>query len=476
MSAWSDAVITAALEAYGAGRLARAEAAIRLVVGGSLRDGWAVWFLGHLALRQGRLADAAVLLALALELAPDNALAHHDLGETLRAQNRPEQAIACFERAFALAPGSQAAYGALAMTLLTLGRAEDAMRWAQISLTRSADKAMAHCDMGRLLTRLDRHPEALEQFAQAREINPNLPQIGYFDSLARLALGEMPAAWAGFEARPVLPRSMPAPRWDGTERLEGRTIVVQAEQGLGDTLQFVRFVPLLAARGAHVLLEVQPALKALLTRLPGVTVFAQGEAIPPADLQSPLLSLPFALRTALADIPPTPYLTAPSNWDKRLGTWRKMRIGLAWSADPNDLEARNRSIPLDRLLPLLNHPEVEFHVVQHAISPEDQVVLGHHPEVGDHSKSLTELTEIAGLLMQMDLVIAVASPIAHLAGALGRPAWVLLPFGADWPWMTGRSSSPWYPTLRLFRQNRLGDWQSVLDTLGRNLDQWAVQR
>ncbi len=487
MNAWTETMIAAAHQAYQAGAPARAEAALRYVLGASGRDAWVVYFLGHLAYLQGRLADATALLTDALAMDPYNGPAHNDLGETLRAQRRLDEALPHFERAIELARDLGQAYGNLTTTLLTLGRPEDALRWAQVSLHRASDKAVAHCDLGSLLTRLNRHQEALRQFELALQVNPAFAHARYFESMTRLALGELPAAWTGYEARLALPlgvrgrRNHPQPRWDGTTPLDGRTIILHAEQGLGDTLQFARFAPVVAARGGRVLLDVQPELKRLLAGMPGIAaVFAHGETLPAADLQCPLMSLPFALQAGLDSLPPAPYLIAPeaasASWAKRLGPWRKMRIGLAWAGNPGHPEDRNRSIPLEKLLPLLEHPDVEFHVVQRDNGEEDSLEMNQHQELADHSESLTDFTETAGLQMQMDLVIAVDTALVHLAGALGRPAWVLLAFAADWRWLRERADSPWYPTLRLFRQPHMGDWQSVLDMLARNLDQWAVQR
>ncbi len=486
MTTYADTLAQLAHEAYLAGQHPQAEALLRLVIAEGGRTAHAVYFLGHLCYLQGRLDEAASHLNASLALEPNNGHAHNDLGETLRAMGRNQEAIHHLERAVALAPKLAHAYGNLAAALVAAGRPADALKWAQESLWRAEDKAVAHCDLGSVLGRLGRHKEALKQYELARAIRPDDPRARYYESLMRLTLGEMPAGWDGHESRLSLPLGFLArrvdthPAWRGETGIQGRVILLHAEQGLGDTLQFVRYAPLVAEHGATVLLEVQPGLRPLLEGMSGVAaVHEQGDPLPPYELQCPLMSLPAAFRTSLDTIPASiPYLTPRAGlaaaWGKRLGTWSKMRIGLAWSGSPGHANDINRSVPLSLLAPLLGRRDVEWHVIQRDIRDTDRSALEEQDGLIDHSAALTDFAETAALVSQLDLVIAVDTALTHLTGALGKPGWVMLPHAADWRWMTGRPDSPWYPTLRLFRQPKPGDWESVTREIGRQLDLWAV--
>jgi Flp pilus assembly protein TadD len=482
---YKDMLIDTAFRAYGAGRMGEAEAALRLAFGGSRHDAYVAYFIGHLCYLRGELDGALFFLTVSLMINPNNARAHNDIGETLRALGQNQPAVAHLERAIALEPSLGYAYGNLAAALVALNRPEEALKWAQESLWKAADKAVAHCDLGSIFGRLNRPKEALRQYHLALELKTDYPHARYFDSLIRLSLGEMPEAWLGHEERLRLPigaggrRHHTQERWRGEPGIGGRHILLHAEQGLGDTIQFVRYAPMVAALGAVVVLEVQPPLKTLLTGMAGVTaVHAFDEPLPAFDLHCPLLSLPAAFRTSLADIPARiPYLAADPTrraaWEERLGPWQKMRIGLAWSGSEAHPSDAARSIPLGRFDWLLSRPDVECHAIQRDIREADRLAMSELPGLADHSAELTDFAETAALVSLMDLVITVDTAPAHLAGALGKPAWLLLAHSPDWRWMRDRSDSPWYPTLRLFRQPKRDDWQPVLTTLNRQLDQWA---
>jgi hypothetical protein len=301
-----------------------------------------------------------------------------------------------------------------------------------------------------------------------------------------LALGRYTPGWKALEARwiqrpdgpPVVDRHGDHPRWRGRGRLAGRTIVLHAEQGNGDTIQFVRYAPLLARQGARVIVEVQDSLVALLRSLEGVqAVVPMDAAIPSFDMHCPLMSLPLACRTTLETIPAElPYLAAPPDrlaaWGQRLGprVAGKRRIGLAWSGNPDHAQNRARSIPLERLAPLLHRTDCEFHVALTPMPAADRAAMEALPRVIDHSIALQDFADTAALLSHMDVVISVDTSVAHLAGALARPVFVLLPFSAEWRWLIGRGDSPWYPTARLFRQARTGDWDSVVRAVMDALD------
>src|SRR5208282_3447569 len=269
-------------------------------------------------------------------------------------------------------------------------------------------------------------------------------------------------------------RSFTAPLWLGKESLDGKTILLHAEQGFGDTIQFVRYVPLLAARGATVILEVQRELARLLSALPGVAaVVARGQQLPSFDLHCPLLSLPLALATQPTTIPADiPYIVPAEDeialWRQRLPQRRPL-VGLAWSGDRSHDNDPNRSMRLATLAPLLDLPDVQFVSLQHEVRTEDVAVLQQRPNVLAFGPQFRSFADTAAALALFDAVISVDTAVAHLAGAMGKPLFLLLPFAADFRWLRERQDSPWYPTARLYRQSTFGDWDSVVGRVRREI-------
>jgi Glycosyltransferase family 9 (heptosyltransferase) len=295
-----------------------------------------------------------------------------------------------------------------------------------------------------------------------------------------LTLGDFRTGWRAYESRwqgrNLSPqrRDFTAPLWLGEGALKGKTILLHAEQGFGDTLQFVRYAPAVAASGAKVILEVQRELVRLLSGLEGVeAVIGRGETLPPFDLHCPLLSLPLACRTELQTIPgPVPYLE-PAADDVR--QWRELlpqgrpRIGVVWSGDPSHDNDVNRSIPLKMLAPLFDRPDVDFVSLQHKVRDEDQAALRDHENLSSCGRGFRDFADTAAVMANLDAVISIDSAVAHLAGAMGKPLLLLLPLGADFRWLRERTDSPWYPTARLFRQPQFGDWSSVIESVTQEL-------
>jgi hypothetical protein len=315
-------------------------------------------------------------------------------------------------------------------------------------------------------------PAALANYRQAIALRPALPQAHFNEAVCLLLAGEMREGWQKYEYRwqceqRKFKRSFTPPLWLGADSLTGKTLLVYPEQGLGDTLQFVRYVPLLAARGATVLLEVQPRLHTLMNSLPGAkAVYARGEVLPDFDVHCPLLSLPLAFSTTLNDIPASvPYLQAPADkvahWRERLGSSHAPRIGVVWSGGPYHKTDHLRSIPLEQFKAVLD-PNIRFFSLQKEVKEPDAVILAATPEITPLGEQIADFADTAAIIANLDLVISVDTAVAHLAGALGKPTWILLPFAPDWRWLLGRDDSPWYPSARLFRQTTPGDWDSVL--------------
>ena len=293
--------------------------------------------------------------------------------------------------------------------------------------------------------------------------------------MARLALGDFAAGWTEYEWRwqtaAFAPhrRNFTSPQWTGGQDLAGKTILLHAEQGLGDTIQLVRYVPLVARRGATVILEVQPELASLLAGIDGAAgVIARGRKLPRFDLHCPLMSLPRALGTTAETIPAAvPYIrvaqAAARSWAQRLPQGRV--IGIAWAGRRSHHNDLNRSLPLGRLAPLLRHAGARFVSLQRDVRPGDDAILRDSPSIVDLGGVPEDFADTAALISRLDAVISVDTAVAHLAGALGKPLLLLLPYAADFRWLRRRDDSAWYPSARLLRQPAFGDWDGVVARL-----------
>jgi len=292
----------------------------------------------------------------------------------------------------------------------------------------------------------------------------------------RLLTGDFERGWAHYEWRwqknSVIPmqRNFSQPAWNGRDPIAGKAILIHSEQGLGDSIQFCRYVPLMVARGAQVIFEVQKPLQALMASLDGAAqMVPKGSPLPAFDLHCPLVSLPLAFATRLETIPSTAgYLSAPAQhvttWQSRLEGKPRPRIGLVWSGNPGHERDRERSIGLRALVPLLDSvgADVTFVSLQKDVRAEDAALLRDRADILDYGDSLEDFSDTAALISQLDLVISVDTSVAHLAGALGKPVWILLTYFPDWRWLLRRDDSPWYPTARLFRQDESRTWDSAI--------------
>jgi hypothetical protein len=314
--------------------------------------------------------------------------------------------------------------------------------------------------------------EALTSYRKSIALKPDYALAHWSLAVNRLRFGDFKTGWAEGEWRwkcpglPIIERKFGCPLWLGAEPIRGKTILLHSDQGLGDALQFCRYVPLVAAMGAHVILEVQSELRELVSGLDGVsTVVPRGEALPDFDLHCPLASLPLAFDTSVDTIPSTtPYVSVgdyAQAWKNRLTSVRSPRVGLVWSGNPDHNNDRNRSIALETLLPLLD-ADVGFVSLQKDARQADRAILDQRKEILDLGPELKSFVDTAAVVSHLDLVISVDTSVAHLAGALGRPVWILLPYVPDWRWLLHRTDSPWYPTARLFRQSETRDWRTVI--------------
>jgi tetratricopeptide (TPR) repeat protein len=422
-----------------------------------------------------RVAEAGQCYERALALRPDHAEARNNLGNVLLSLNRPQEAIECFEAALALRPDYADAHSNLGIAFHNIERYDEALASYARALAIQPDHADAHNNLGLALRDMNRHEEAIACFERAQAIKPDMVDAQLNEGLARLALGDLDAGWKKYQWRRLTPsfhrRKTPRPLWLGNWDIAGKTILLHGEQGLGDTLQFARYVPLVARRGARVILAVQQPLAPLMAGFAGVSVLrAQGESIPPYDCYCPLPSLPLAFQTTVETIPAEiPYVCVPperaAKWRPAIEAISRPRIGLMWAgnlAHPN----RRRWIPLRLLLPLTETHELHFVALQRELPEGDAQLLESAKVATFLGDRQADLADTAAMIAALDLVITVDTAIAHLAGALGKPVWVLLPFSADWRWLRGRADSPWYPTARIFRQPALGDWAGVVTQVG----------
>jgi tetratricopeptide (TPR) repeat protein len=419
-----------------------------------------------------RLDDALASLDRALVIKPGYADALTNRGIALYQSLRPQEAVAAFDLALALNPDGAEIHNNKGLALQALGRLDEALACADRAVALRPDMAENLNNRGMALQAMGRRAEALAAYDQAVALKPDYPEPYWNKSLVLILLGDYAAGWRLFEWRWKRAESPPElrfdrPLWLGEEPLAGKTLLLHAEQGLGDTLQMLRYAPLLARRGATVVLSAPAALVPLAASVDGIDrVLQPGEALPPFDLHSPLMSLPLALGTRIDTIPAAvPYLSAPAaklaEWRTRLGPGKRQRIGLAWAGNPAHRNDANRSIALKALLPLLD-ADADFFSLQKDYRPADEALMRADGRIRSHAEALEDFTDTAALVEQMDLMISVDTSVAHLAGALGKPVFVLLPWVPDYRWGLERADSPWYPTARLFRQARAGDWDGVV--------------
>jgi tetratricopeptide (TPR) repeat protein len=494
--------------AYATGDLARAEDLFEQIRALQPTHFDALHLLGVIAARNSQPERAVPLFQAAINVKPDSPQAHANMGNALSAMNQFEAALAAYDRGIALEPAAPQGYFNKGLALYSLGRYEESAASHAKAIELQPGFAGAHHHRGRALRELDRNEEAiqcynhaielapgdaraqhdrafslyesgrfaaaLEGYNRAIDINPQYPIARWNRAVLQLLLGQYNPGWQEYEWRlrndRLLPRELwrdfREPRWRGEADLKDKTLLVWAEQGLGDTLQFCRYVPLLLERGARVVLEVPAALVSLLSSLSdSVRVIAAGETLPAFDLQCPLLSLPWAFATTAASIPSqVPYLRAPTNvvekWRHRLGPRAKPRIGLVWSGSGKILRDQ-RSAGLARFRPLLDL-DCDFVCLQKEISEADREALSSLPRLREFSGGIQDFSDTAALCELMDQVITIDTSIAHLAGALGKPMWVLLPWLPDWRWLLDREDSPWYPSARLYRPEHPGDWDGVM--------------
>jgi Flp pilus assembly protein TadD len=470
---------------FGLGRLDAAEAAFRAAidlapaVAGPRRN------LAMVLASQERWAEAEAAFARALALDSRRADLWAPAGRVLAMLARKDEAIAAYRAALALGPSTADVLFDLGNLLAERHEYDEAEALYRQALHLSPDYAAVWNNLACLTkeTALRTEPpdlarlrEADAQFARAAELSPNEPEVTFNRAMSLLALGDLPAGFAAYERRwdraDFPARFEERPRWRG-EPIEGRTILLHWEQGFGDTMLAVRFADLLKRRGARVMALVQDPLRALLSRTPGVDRWlASDDLIPPFDYHAPMMSLGGLLGVTLDELPGRyPYIIADpariGRWADRLSTYQGLKVGVVWRGNPGQARDGDRSLPLEALAPLTGIPDVALFSLQKGVDESPSGPVG--SALIDLAPELTDFAETAAALANLDLLISCCTSVANLAGAMGRPTWCLVSHAPDWRWMPGRTDSPWYPSITVYRQHRPADWNEVVDRVAVDL-------
>lgn len=511
-----DELLDSGLRHQQAGRLADAETIYRQILAREPNQHLALHLLGVIARRSGHLAAAADLFQRAIESGPGIAGYHVNLGNTLRDLGRLDEANKCYRDAISIDPNFALAYYNLGDTLIEmedLGALDESIAASREAIRLKPDYAEAHSNLGIALRRKGNLDESIVQYRKALELKPayaevhnnqgNLYQDGgslrdavaayrqaiairpdfalahYNLGFALLLQGDMEAGWPEHEWRlknEKKPRVFPKPQWTG-EDLHGKTILLWGEQGIGDNIQFVRYAPLVAARGGRILLQCRPEINRLLKSSPalGEVVNSSGD-LPPYDCHCALMSLPWLFKTDLKSIPVSiPYLhpepALVESWKQRLGPPDgQLRIGLVWAGNPQFKDDRTRSMNIKQLAPLAAVHGVKFLSLQKGAAEAQAKNPPPGLELIDLGPELKDFADTAAAMSVLDLIITTDTSVPSLAGALGRPVWTMLQFSPDFRWLLGREDSPWYPTMRLFRQTSRGDWKGLVDRVAQALN------
>ncbi len=432
-----------------------------------------------------RYDEAVGIYDKAIALKPNYFEAFNNRGVALKELKKLDEAIASYSKAIELRPDAYEAYNNRGDALIASKRLDEAVLSINQAIAIKPDYFKAYNNRGNALIELKKLDEAFHSYTQAALIEPTNPRVNFNLGLYHLLKANFKDGWVGYEARLMDPdssvftrnRSFKKPIWNGKDDLRGKTIFIYAEQGLGDTIQFSRYIAEVAKEGASVIFEVQKSILKLLSSLDGVTtILAKGDEVPPFDYQCPLLSLPALFKTELTNIPPIVRpLLVPENklneWVIRLGKRVKPRIGLVWSGSTIHKKDHFRSLNLSELIHLLP-PQFEYISLQKEISSLDEDLLRKN-QIKHFGTELNDFTDTAALTQLMDLVISVDTSVAHLAATLSIPTWILIAYSPDWRWLLDRTDSPWYPSVKLYRQTELNSWDTALKQVKLDLEKLA---
>ena len=433
----------------------------------------------------GQLEEAIATYRTALEIQPEFPEAYSNLSATLKESGRFDEAIDAANQAIAQRPSYSGAHCNLGTALKAKGELDRAMAAYRQSVAIDPNYADGYYNIANLHKERGELNEAADAYAQALSLRPDFASARWNLSLVKL-LRDDPDAWEAYEARWLVAptpmnRGYAQPLWEGDD-LAGRTILLHAEQGLGDTIQFIRYAPMVKEKGGTIVVLCQTELKRLLSGQLGIErVVSDDASAQPFDVHCPILSLPRVFRTTPETIPANvPYLTADANlveqWRQRMSNQPAgLKVGLVWAGRPQNRGDAQRSLELASLAPLAQVEGVELYSLQKGDASAQAKSGLAGMRMTDWAAELSDFADTAALLANLDLVISVDTAVAHLAGAMAKEVWTLIPFAPDWRWKLGRSDSPWYPTMRLFRQERWGDWNSVIEQVAAGLREKATQ-
>ncbi|MBD2437888.1 tetratricopeptide repeat protein [Nostoc sp. FACHB-110] len=442
----------------------------------------ALYLLGTLAHQSGKTEKAIALYRQALAVNPDLASVHSNLGIALKQQGLLQEAIQHYQEAIALQPNAAQFHYNLALVFQQQGNLATAQNYYRQATIIQPNYALAYNNLGLVSLQLGEIEAALSYYQTAIELQPNFAEAHQNLAEALLLIGDFDRGFAEYEWRwrVFAPEQLPnftTPAWDGSA-LKGKTILLYAEQGLGDTFQFIRYADLVRDQGGRVIVACLAAQVELIKTVPGVEeVFALDEELPEFHTQAPLMSLPYLLGTTVETIPASiPYISAPSSHNFRLAAApdTKLKIGIVWAGNPDNRHNIRRTSGLLPFIPLFKLPDVEFYSLQVGKSSQDLAQLPTDIKIQDLSSYLHNFSDTAAAIAQLDIVLTIDTSVAHLAGALGKPTWVVLPFIPDWRWLLHRDNSPWYPTMQLFRQEVAGDWAGVFAKVAQEILKYEV--
>jgi Tfp pilus assembly protein PilF len=439
----------------------------------------AAWqMIGSIDHVEGRVEQSLASYQRVLALDPSHVEALNNMGAALHSQGRSEEAMACLRRAVELEPGYANAHCNLGNAFEEQGKIDEAVALYRRALELDPGYFDALNNLGYALRLQGKLGESLAVYERALEVKPDNPQARMSRGLCWLQMGDLERGWTEFEWR-LKCQEFSIPefrqlRWDGSA-LAGRSILLYADHGLGDSIQFIRYARLVKARGGRVIVTCRQPLVRLAATCEGVDqVVEEGSSLPEFDVYAPLMSLPMIFETRLSNVPAVvPYLTPDADliarWRQELGPRGQCDVGIAWQGNPRFRGDRHRSFPLARFEPLTRIDGVRLFSLQRGFGANQIGELNGQFAVADVGSRFSDLMDTAAVMSNLDLLITSDSSLAHLAGAIGVPIWVAIPIAADWRWLTDREDNPWYPTMRLFRQKARGDWDEVFVRIAEEL-------
>ena len=435
--------------------------------------------MGNALKVMGRNEEATTCFEKAITIRPDFFQAHYNLGISLQEVGKIEQAISHYQHAISNYPDYAEAHNNIGIALLEIGKHEDAITHYQKAISLNPDYAEANNNLGIALQEIGKHEDAITHYRKAISIKPSFAEAHFNLSCLYLLLGNFEKGWEEYEWRLKLKsniehtRSFTQPQWDGRP-LDGKTILIHAEQGLGDTIQFIRYIPMLAKAGGDIVVECDAKLSHLFSGYEDITRFiGTGDELPDFDIHASLLSLPNIFKTSLNSTPSdTNYIHINDNlvgsWKNKLSSLKKLKVGLCWQGSVDNRKDQSRSIPLKYFSDILNIIDISFVSLQKGYGQEQILDGGLADKITDFSSEMDtheKFVDTCAIIENLNLVIGVDTATIHLAGAMGKPVWVLLPYSPDWRWMLNTNDTPWYPTMRLFRQQEPGNWETVMDEI-----------